>query len=1047
MAENVVRQRLAAILAADVAGYSRLMGDDEPATIDAINQCRAVFREQIEANGGRVVDMAGDSVLAIFDTAIGAFKTALAAQERLGDLSTDFAEDRRMLWRIGVNMGDIREQDDGTVYGDGVNVAARLEALAEPGGICLSDKVHTEVRGKVDRGFADLGEHEVKNIAEPVRAYRVLAEGEVVPSAPKTGRARQLALAGVAVVVAAVLAIALWPSPEPPPPAEVASAEPEDEDSILALPKGPSIAVLPFDNLSGDPDQEYFSDGLTEDLITGFSRFSNLFVIGRDSTLRYKGQVVDAATVHRDLGVDFLVKGSVRREAETIRVTAQLLDGPSGNVMWSEIFDRGLSAGNVFAIQDELTEQVVGTIADTYGVIARTRLSESRRRPAQTMDAYECVLRAYEYLGALTPDKQLVARECLERTVASDQNYAEAWAWLSQVYADEYVFGYNPQPDAEPPLGRAAEAAQTAIQLDPSSAIAHLMLARAFFYLHDLDQFFVEADQAVALNPHNAGFLALAGLLQSYGGRWERGVALLRKAIALNPHHPGWYYTPICWFHFLANDFDSGLEAAQKVNMPGFFWGDVVLAIGYQKTGQPTQATSAVEDLKVSYPGVTAAILIDELVDKWNFGAEDATRLVGILDEAGLSDAEPAPTRPVIAVLPFDSMSGDADQQFFADGIVEDIITRLARFPDIGVIARNSSFQYKGESVDVRTVAEELGATYVLEGSVRRSENDIRVIAQLLDATDGTSIWSETYDRDLSAGSVFEIQDDVTERVVGVIASADSIIAMAVIEASATKAPSDLASYECVIRTGEYWRSITPDAHLQSRTCLERVVQEEPEFARAWTLLAALAVDEFLYGYNVLADSDPPLDRASAYARRALELDPNEPWGHWNLGRVAFYRHNLSAFRTAAERALALLPNDAMLLAAAGQSAAYSGEWERGIAMMDQAIRLNPHHQPWYHFLYFYDAYRQGLDDAALEATLKIEMPGYFWAHQVKAAAYAQLGMTEEAGKAVATIHDLWPGYSIQTMADMHRLWNFEDDVIARMEDGLRKAGLPEDTN
>jgi len=389
-------------------------------------------------------------------------------------------------------------------------------------------------------------------------------------------------------------------------------------------------------------------------------------------------------------------------------------------------------------------------------------------------------------------------------------------------------------------------------------------------------------------------------------------------------------------------------------------------------------------------------------------------------------------------------MSEDAEHQFFADGIAEDIITRLARFPDIGVIARNSSFQYKGENVDVRSVAEELGATYVLEGSVRRSENDIRVIAQLLDAKDGTHLWAETYDRDLSAGSVFEIQDDITERVVGAIASADSIIAQAVVHASESKAPAELASYECVLRAGEYWRVITPEVHLHVRDCLEHVVSNEPDYAQAFAFLAFVTIDELLYGYNLRPDMAPALDRAMSHAQKAIDIDPNSGWAHLALGHAAFFRKNMGIFRAEYERAIELAPNDTLIISGVGYLLAYSGNWERGMSLMRRAIELNPHHQTWYHITFFYDAYRQAHDDAALAAAQRINMPGYFWTHQLLAAAYAQLGITEKAAESAATLDELWPGYSIQTMANMHRLWNFEEDVIARMTDGLRKAGLPE---
>ena len=332
----------------------------------------------------------------------------------------------------------------------------------------------------------------------------------------------------------------------------------------------------------------------------------------------------------------------------------------------------------------------------------------------------------------------------------------------------------------------------------------------------------------------------------------------------------------------------------------------------------------------------------------------------------------------------------------------------------------------------------------MLEGSVRRSENAIRVTAQLLDPTDGTHLWAETYDRNLTTGSIFEIQDDVTERVVGAIASADSIIALAVVRASETKAPADLASYECVLRASEYWRVITPDVHLRVRNCLERAIAEEPGYAQAFALLSEVTIDELLFGFNPRPDMAPPLDRALTHAQRAIDIDPKLARAHWALARTAFFRHNMGLFHTAVDRVFELAPNDAFRLAAAGAHLAYSGNWERGLSLMARAMELNPHHQTWYHFPYFYDAYRQGQDEAALAAAQRINMPGFFWTHQVLAPAYAQLGMADEAAAAVATLREVYPGFSIQTMIDIHRLWNFEDDVIDRMTEGLRKAGLPE---
>ncbi len=836
MADDGVTQRVAAILAADAAGYTRLMAADERATIDALDAARAVFIEQTQANQGRIVDTAGDSVLAVFEIAAGAVQAAVAIQQRLGEINAPVPEARQMHFRIGIHLGDIHEKPDGSVYGDGVNVAARLEGLAEPSTIVVSDMIQGAVRGRLDQGFADLGEHEVKNVAEPVRAYRVLAEGEVAPAAAKPARARQLALAGAAVAVVAVIAVALWPTAEPAPESEVASAEPADP--ILALPAGPSIAVLPFDNLSGDPEQEYFSDGITEEIIAELTRFPELFVLARNTTFQFKGQAVDVRAVGRELGARYVVEGSVRTDQETIRVTAQMIDAESGGHVWAETYERDLSAQSIFTVQDDITQRIVGALAGKHGLIARVGEQREHTTRTENLAAHDCFLRALVYHHIHSEEQHGMARDCLERSVDLDPNYVDALAELAYVYVEEYRHNYNVRPNS---VERGLQLAQRALDLDRAHPAAHWALALAYFSQQKLELFYATAERAIALNPNDSAIVGFAAHFTAPTGKWERGLALMAKAMALNPAHPSWYHFAFAYDHYRKGEYEQALARIQQVTGRTFDLFQMNAAAVYGQLGRTEEARAALAALYDLHPGFTIETARHEYGVKRNFEPAFLEAMLDGLRKAGLPDAPPeAPSRPVIAVLPFDSMSEDAAHQFFADGVAEDIITRLARFPHIGVIARNSSFQYQGENVDVRTVAAELGATYVLEGSVRRSEDDIRVIAQLLDATDGTHLWAETYDRDLSAGSVFEIQDDITERVVGAIASADSIIAMAVTEASAGKAPADLASYECVMRAMDYWRVITPDAHLAARTCVERVISEEPDYAQAYVVFAGL---------------------------------------------------------------------------------------------------------------------------------------------------------------------------------------------------------------
>ena len=1041
MAESGVTQRVAAILAADVAGYTRLMADDETATINALDAARAVFAEHSQANQGRIVDTAGDSVLAVFETTAGAARAAMAIQAQLAEINDPVPEPRRMQFRIGIHLGDIHEKAAGTIYGDGVNIAARLEGLAEPGAIMVSDVVQGVLRDRLDVAFADAGSHEVKNVKNPVRAYRVLAEGETAPVAP--GRKRRLVLGGVGFVVILVGAT-FWqlrtPAPEPsPPPTEVATTEPENP--ILPLPTGPSIAVVPFDNLSGDPDQDYFSDGITEDVLVALSRFRSLFVIGKDSTIRYKGTQASAKDIGSDLGVAYVLKGSVQRTADVIRISTQLLSAEDGSIVWSDRFDRPLTAESLFAIQDEITGQVVATLAGTFGILDQARYEDSSGARSESLVSYECVLRAKKFYFTWSVDMFLEARSCLEGVIEAEPDYADAWAWLAVLVQEEYSNGFPAKPDA---YERSRTYARRAIAIAPNNQIAWVAMVEDHFFRREIDEFVLAADRVIALNPNESFLVGAVGLYLCHAEMCERGLALLDRAKQLSPHHVWWMHIGPARYHFNRGEYDEALAALAKIDVP-YTWKLVMRPAALAHLGRLDDARETLDQLREIAPDYPGNMREDLTLFHWT--SDQIDLLEDGLRKAGLFDEPDTPSRPVIAVLPFDSMSGDAEHQFFADGIAEDIITRLARFPDIGVIARNSSFQHKGENVDVRTVAEELGATYVLEGSVRRSENDIRVIAQLLDAADGTHLWAETYDRDLSAGSVFEIQDEITERVVGAIASADSIIAQAVVEASSGKAPENLASYECVLRAFEYWRVIAPDSHLRARACLARVVAEEPDYAQAYVVLAGLELDEHLYGFNVQPDQPPPLDRSLRHARRAIDLDPKSGWSHWALARTSFFRHDLGTFRSETEKALELAPNDTLLLASAGVHIAYSGGWDEGLSHMARAIKLNPHHQTWYHIPYFYNAYRRGDDQAALAVGLRINMPGFFWIQSLLAAAYGQLGMAGEAASAVASLQELYPGYSIETMTEIHRQYNFEDEVVARMADGLRKAGLPENSD
>jgi adenylate cyclase len=620
-------RKLAAILSADAVGYSRLMQADEPATVETLNAYRAAMRRVIERHKGRVVNAPGDALLAEFASVVEAVAAGVEIQQDLEGRNMELAPERRMHFRIGVNLGDVIEQDDGTIYGDGVNIAARMESLAESGGVCVSSSVFDAVEGKLALGFDFLGEQQVKNIAKPVRVYRVRTEKRAEKTPVKAARLRKWLwpAVGTIVLLGAITGVGLWRygylSQETP------------EDPILALPKGPSLAVLPFTNLSGDPSQDYFSDGLTEQIITALARYRGLYVVARNSTFQYKGQSVDVRKVGRELGARYVLEGSVRRSVKTLRVTAQLLDARSGAHLWAETYDRALTGADIFALQDDITSNAVASIAGPHGQIARAGLEETKGKAPNSVDSYDCVLRAAAFVSILLPKGHGPVRDCLERAVARDPNYAEAWAWLAWVYVLEYEYGFNPRPELYDARERALEAGLRAAELDPNSAVVQRQLFWIRFMRHENDAALAGVERALTLNPNDPDVLCLSGVATAYAGKWERGIALTKKAMALTPNYPKWCHFPIALDLYLKGEYEQSLAETLKIEIP-FIWTHVWLAANYGQLGRKEEARAAVAELLKLYPDFGANVRRESR--KYNATDENLERYVEGLRKAGL---------------------------------------------------------------------------------------------------------------------------------------------------------------------------------------------------------------------------------------------------------------------------------------------------------------------------------------------------------------------------------------------------------------------------
>lgn len=522
MSGSGLKQRLAAILAADVAGYSRLMAADERATVAALDAARAVFRRQIESNQGRVIDMAGDSVLAVFEIATGAVSAALAVQQELHAALSAVSDDRRMRFRVGIHLGDVIEKADGTVYGDGVNIAARLEGLAEPGGITISDSVRNAVKGKIGANFEDQGEQQVKNIVEPVRAYRVkLGGGSASKSSPAVG------------------------------------------EIDLSLPDKPSIAVLPFANMSGDPEQVYFTDGITEDIITELSRFHSLFVIARNSTFTYKGKETDVRQVAKELGVRYVLEGSIRRAANRIRVTAQLIDALTGNHIWAEKYDRVLE--DIFAVQEEVTRAIVAAIAPHIETSEAQRVRGAR---PGNLSAYEIAMRAWSAAQVAFSESDRSSRDEAIRlardALAIDPRCGAALRTLAFVQWQHNYF--NTTASATEARNEGISAATRAIAIDNGDHVAHLYKGMLLFLSGQQDAGLADMRRSHELNPNDSLTLASLGFFEAVSGDPQKGIEYATHALRLSPRDPSrsLMLNLLGWAYFSAGDYARGADCAQR---------------------------------------------------------------------------------------------------------------------------------------------------------------------------------------------------------------------------------------------------------------------------------------------------------------------------------------------------------------------------------------------------------------------------------------------------------------------------------------------------
>ena len=807
------------------------------------------------------------------------------------------------------------------------------------------------------------------------------------------------------------------------------------------------VAVLPFKYAGASAELKALADGLSEETVTGLSRFSYLRVIARGSTAKYSSESGDIRTIGKELGARYVMEGTLRQAGNKLRLAVQLVDAVSGAHLWAENYERAFSPESAFELQDDLVPRIVSTVADAYGVLPYSMSDVVRSKAPDQLTPYEALLRAIGYGFRVTPEEHAVARTCLERAVQQSPGYADGWATLSLLYAEEYGLGFNAQPD---PLGRALQAARRATDAAASNALAQTALARILFFRKEFRAMRSAADQAISLNPMDGAALAQLGSCFAYSGDWERGCDLLERAMQLNPRHPGWYWFPLAWNAYRKGDYRDALNIALKINLPGFYATYELLAMVYGQLGERDAASQALSEMLKLMPdfgkiarAVKSIWFTPEMVEH----VLDGLRKAGleIADEAGTFAAMKKPESGAahaddgfwVAVLPFKYTGDNRDLTALAEGLSEEIVTGLSRFSYLRVIARGSTVKYSSESGDVRAIGKELGARYVMEGSLRQAGSKLRLAVQLADTVSGAHLWAETYERTFTPESVFDVQDDLVPRIVSTVADQYGVLPRSMSETLRSRSEESLTPHEALLRSFSFLERISPTEHATARRILERAIERDPNQADAWAMLAILYDTEFADEFNPRPD---PLERAMAAAQRAVELAPTHALGYYALAFTYFFRKEMASFRAAAERALALNPMDGSVTGILGICVHHAGERKRGAQMAAAAMQLNPHHPPVLHSPAFIDAYSEAKYAEALDVAARMDMPGFFHAVALRAAALGQLGRHDAARKALQDLLTLRPDFANSARRDYEKWW--DSKTIDHLIEGLRKAGL-----
>lgn len=1029
MAEETYQRKLSAILSADVAGYSMLMRDDEAATVRTITAYRKALTQLIQQYRGRVVDSPGDNILAEFNSVVDAVNCAVEIQRDLAERNAELAEDRRMRFRIGINLGDVIAEGK-RIYGDGVNIAARMEGLADIGGICISGTVYDAIESKLGLEYEFLGEQEVKNIEKPVRTYRVLSyPGAAAHRVVKAKQAESKKWRRLTIAVAAVLLIAAAGSGIlhrylTSPVVEKASIE----KMAFPLPEKPSIAVLPFENMSGDSDQDYLSDGISEAIIGALSNIPRLFVIARNSSFTYKGKAIKVQQVAEELGVQYVLEGSVQRSGDMLRVAAQLIDALKGHHLWSERYDFRLD--DLLALQDKIALRI---LVETQVKLTEGEQVRLLRKETDNLKAYEKYLQARMYHQRTNREDMFKARQLYEKAIELDPNFNSAYIGVAATHMWDFYRRWSQDPDRSWQL--TVEYAQKAFALDENSVGSLILMSAIHQHHRDYDKAIELCKRAVEINPnHSEALEALAGRYFN-AGKYEEAISPQEQAGRLNPFPPARYFRNSGLYYWFTGSYEEAITVSKKalhINPE-----DVTtfrnLAAIYATLNNTEEASAAAANVLRLEPSFTIKKHFENMPWKDNDGMN---RYMDALRKAGLPEypRQREPEEPSIAVLPFGNLSGDPDQQYFSDGITEQIITSISKVPYISVIARQSSFAFRNREKTVQQIAEELGAKYILEGSVQRSGDQLRINTQLIDAASGHHIWADHYDREIN--DIFAVQDEICKELMVALQVKLTAGEAARLAAETT----NIKAYETFLKGTEKYLTRTEEDLIIAKHLFQEAINLDPQYALAYVMIGWIHLDDVWRGRTKTTTES--IAEAEAMAQKAISIHGVTSNENALLTGVHVLKKDYDQALTYGEKAVEQCPNCAFAHQLLGTALRYKGQYGLAILRIKKAIQLEPVKNINYlsnlAWCYLYsEQYEQAI---ATWGEILTRNQENLYAYMGLTAAYWWSGSEDQAREAARQVLKVNPQFSIGYYEKLDLL---EDKELSKkLFDAWRQAGL-----